>query len=66
MVLGQVVMGRLFSFYLWFASWCWKQKVKASATSYESTTSGHMCDMDWCVLRTSLSLRNFGRRFYGY
>ena len=37
----------------------------SSATTYESTSSGHMCDMDRCVERTSLSIRNFGRRFYG-
>nr|POE73751.1 hypothetical protein CFP56_76065 [Quercus suber] len=36
-----------------------------SATIYESTSSGHMYDMDQCVERTSLSIRNFGRRFYG-
>ncbi|KAL0015495.1 hypothetical protein SO802_002564 [Lithocarpus litseifolius] len=37
----------------------------SSATTYKSTSSGHMCDMDRCVERTSLSIRNFGRRFYG-
>ncbi|KAL0008714.1 hypothetical protein SO802_010216 [Lithocarpus litseifolius] len=37
----------------------------SSSTTYESTFSGHMCDMDRCVERTSLSIRNFGRRFYG-
>ncbi|XP_030968815.1 uncharacterized protein LOC115989286 [Quercus lobata] len=37
----------------------------SSATTYESTSSGHMCDIDRCVERTSLSIRNFGRRFYG-
>ncbi|KAK7850742.1 hypothetical protein CFP56_043852 [Quercus suber] len=37
----------------------------SSATTYESTSTGHMCDMDRCVERTSLSIRNFGRRFYG-
>ncbi|KAK4558985.1 hypothetical protein RGQ29_008290 [Quercus rubra] len=37
----------------------------SSTTTYESTSSGHMCDMDRCVERTSLSIRNFGRRFYG-
>ena len=37
----------------------------SSATTYESTCSGHMCDMDHCVERTSLSIHNFGRRFYG-
>ena len=36
----------------------------SSATTYESTFSGHMCDMDQCVEKTSLSIRNFGRRFY--
>nr|POE89242.1 hypothetical protein CFP56_70376 [Quercus suber] len=35
------------------------------ATTYESTSSGHMCDMDRCVERTSLSICNFSRRFYG-
>ncbi|KAK9997997.1 hypothetical protein SO802_017600 [Lithocarpus litseifolius] len=37
----------------------------SSANSYNSTSTQHMCDMDSCVLKTSLSLRNFGRRFYG-
>ena len=37
----------------------------SSATTYETTSSSHMCDMDWCVERTSLSIRNFGKRFYG-
>ena len=37
----------------------------SSTTTYESTSSGHMCDMDRCVEMTSLSIRNFGRRFYG-
>ena len=36
----------------------------SSANSYSSTSSWHMCDMDRCVLRTSLSPCNFGRRFY--
>ncbi|XP_030929233.1 uncharacterized protein LOC115955290 isoform X1 [Quercus lobata] len=37
----------------------------SSTTTYESTSSGHMCNMDRCVERTSLFIRNFGRRFYG-
>ncbi|KAK9986955.1 hypothetical protein SO802_031906 [Lithocarpus litseifolius] len=36
----------------------------SSATTYESTSTGHMCDMDQCVERSSLSIRNFGRQFY--
>ena len=33
--------------------------------NYYSTCNGHLCDMDRCVVRTLLSLHNFGRRFYG-
>ena len=39
---------------------------EASASSYKSNYSGHVCDMNQCVLRTSLQLHNFGRWFYGY
>ncbi|KAK7844374.1 uncharacterized protein LOC111985046 isoform X1 [Quercus suber] len=38
---------------------------EASGSSYNSNYRGHVCDMDQCVLRTSLQLHNFGRRFYG-
>ena len=38
---------------------------EASASSYNSNYRGHVCDMDQCVLWTSLQLHNFGRRFYG-
>ncbi|KAL0008688.1 hypothetical protein SO802_010190 [Lithocarpus litseifolius] len=37
----------------------------SSTTTYESTSSGHMCNMGQCVERTSLSIHNFGKRFYG-
>ena len=30
-----------------------------------SGSCGHMCNVQTCVLRTSLSLYNFGRRFLG-
>ena len=39
-------------------------KTMSSANSYSSTSTQHMCDMDRYVLRTSLFLHNFGRRFY--
>ena len=38
---------------------------EASASSYNSNYRGHVCDMDQCVLRTSLQLHNFDRQFYG-
>ena len=34
-------------------------------SNYYSSTSGHLCDLDHCVLKTSLKLHTFGRRFYG-
>ena len=38
----------------------------SEANSYCSTSSWHMCDMEWCVLKSSFSPHNFGRRFYRY
>nr|POE53865.1 hypothetical protein CFP56_74577 [Quercus suber] len=37
----------------------------SEASSYNTNSSRHSCDMDQCVVRTSLKLHNFGRRFYG-
>ena len=37
----------------------------SSANSYYSASTQHMCDLDRCVLRMSLSLHNFEMRFYG-
>ena len=37
----------------------------SEASSYNTNSSQHSCDMDQCVVRTSLKLHNFGRRFYG-
>ncbi|XP_075663431.1 uncharacterized protein LOC142633030 [Castanea sativa] len=52
-----------------FRALCWGGRFttmsEASASSYNSNYRGHVCDMDQCVLRTSLQLHNFGRRFYG-
>ncbi|KAL0004928.1 hypothetical protein SO802_012489, partial [Lithocarpus litseifolius] len=38
----------------------------SETSNYYSSTSGHLCDLDLCTLRTSLKLHTFGRRFYGY
>ena len=38
---------------------------ETSASSYNSNYRGHVCDMDQCMLRTSLQLHNFSRWFYG-
>ena len=35
-------------------------------SNYYSSTSGHMCELDHCALKTSLKLHIFGMRFYGY
>nr|XP_023925606.1 uncharacterized protein LOC112036981 [Quercus suber] len=37
----------------------------SKASSYNTNSSQHSCDIDQCVVRTSLKLNNFGRRFYG-
>ena len=37
-----------------------------SSSGNFSGSCGHMCNEQTCVLRTSLSLYNFGRRFLGY
>ncbi|XP_030974043.1 uncharacterized protein LOC115994139 [Quercus lobata] len=37
----------------------------SETSNYFSSTSGHLCDLDHCTLRTSLKLHTFGRRFYG-
>ncbi|XP_030936995.1 uncharacterized protein LOC115962235 isoform X2 [Quercus lobata] len=37
----------------------------SETSNYYSSTSGHLCDLDHCTLRTSLKLHTFGRRFYG-
>ena len=34
-------------------------------SNYYSSTSGHLSDREHFTLKTSLSLHNFGRRFYG-
>ena len=34
-------------------------------SNYYSNCNGHLCDMDRYVVRTSLLLHNFGKRFYG-
>ena len=36
----------------------------SEVNSYYSTSSQHMCDMEKCVLKTSFSPQNFGKRFY--
>ena len=36
----------------------------SEANSYCSTSSRHMCDMEWCVLKTSFFPHNFRMRFY--
>ena len=33
-------------------------------SNYYCSTSGHLCNLDHCTLRTSLKLHTFGRRFY--
>ena len=40
-------------------------ELMSEGSNYYSNYNGHLCDMDRCVVRTSLSLHNFGRRFYG-
>ena len=37
----------------------------SSSSGNLSCSCGHMCNKQTCVLRTSLSLYNFGRRFLG-
>ncbi|KAL0003104.1 hypothetical protein SO802_016885 [Lithocarpus litseifolius] len=37
----------------------------SETSNYYSSTSGHLCDLDHCTLRTSLKLHTFDRRFYG-
>ena len=37
----------------------------SSSSGNFSGSCGHMCNEQTCVLRTSLSLYNFGRRFLG-
>ena len=37
----------------------------SSSSDNFSGSFGHMCNKQTCVLRTSLSLYNFGRRFLG-
>ena len=36
----------------------------SEGSNYYSSYNGHLCNMDHCVVRTSLLLHNFGRRFY--
>ena len=40
-------------------------ELMSKGSNYYSGYNGHLCDMDRCVVKTSLSLHNFGRRFYG-
>ena len=40
-------------------------ELMSEGSNYYSSCNSHLCDMDHCVVRTSLSLHNFGRRFYG-
>ena len=40
-------------------------ELMSEGSNYYSSSNGHLCDMDRCVVRTSLKLHNFGRRFYG-
>ena len=40
-------------------------ELMSEGSNYYSSSNGHLCDMDHCVVRTSLKLHNFGRRFYG-
>ncbi|KAK4587544.1 hypothetical protein RGQ29_018809 [Quercus rubra] len=42
----------------------WRIQTMSEAISYNSNSSQHSCDMDQCMVRTSLKLHNFGRRFY--
>lgn len=37
----------------------------SEVSSYYTNSSQHPCDMDQCVVRPSLKLHNFGKRFYG-
>ncbi|KAL4620657.1 hypothetical protein ACB092_06G171200 [Castanea dentata] len=37
----------------------------SESSNYYSSTSGHLCDLDHCALKTSLKLHTFDRRFYG-
>ena len=40
-------------------------ELMSEGSNYYSSSNGHLCDMDRCMVRTSLKLHNFGRRFYG-
>ena len=40
-------------------------ELMSEGSNYYSNSNGHLCDMDRYVVRTSLKLHNFGRRFYG-
>ena len=40
-------------------------ELMSEGSNYYSSSNGHLCDMDRYVVRTSLKLHNFGRRFYG-
>ena len=40
-------------------------ELMSEGNNYYSNCNGHLCDMDRCVVRISLSLHNFSRRFYG-
>ncbi|KAF3953706.1 hypothetical protein CMV_020876 [Castanea mollissima] len=33
-------------------------------SDYLSSYGGHLCDIENCIIRTSLKLHTFGRRFY--
>ncbi|KAL0001300.1 hypothetical protein SO802_015081 [Lithocarpus litseifolius] len=33
-------------------------------SNYLSSYDGHLCDVENCIIRTSLKLHTFGRRFY--
>ena len=36
----------------------------SEGSNYYSGCNDHLCDMDCCVVKTSLLLHNFGRRFH--
>ena len=40
-------------------------ELMSEGSNYYSSSNGHLCDMDRCVVKTSLKFHNFGRRFYG-